>query len=112
MGTAAEYHLVHVICCSKWFSISGGSATPKDYMTFDKPLAAGAVRLGVFRLTDADSDGLATAAHQATQTILSQLPTGLPYCTSLATSCHVRYSISSKLEISIWPLFSGLAALQ
>ena len=45
-------------------------------MNFDVPLAAGAVRLAVLRLTDTDSDKLATAVSAATDFILNELPEG------------------------------------
>lgn len=69
--------------CSKWFNISNGSATPKDYLSFDTPMATGAVRLGVFRLTDAESDRLASAVHEATQHIVQLLPEGHLQCCAL-----------------------------
>ena len=50
--------------------------TPKEYMKFDLPLAAGAVRLAVLRLTDAESDNLATAVGEATQRVLQAVPQG------------------------------------
>lgn len=64
-----------LVPCRKFYSISNGQAEPLAYATFETPLARGAVRLGVFRVTDA-ADKLATEAHNAAQSILQTLPPG------------------------------------
>ena len=56
--------------------MEGERAEPLDYLDFQTPLARGAVRLGVFRFLDEESDGLATSMFEATTEIVKVFPKG------------------------------------
>lgn len=62
--------------CRKYYRIADGAGTPLAYADFQTPLARGAVRLGVFRLTDAISENLVASANKATLDVLAALPEG------------------------------------
>lgn len=55
--------------CRKYYKIEGTSVEPLKYLNFPTPLARGAVRLGVFRLLESETDGLAETVYSTTKEI-------------------------------------------